>query len=80
MSKKFKILFGLEQQGHIETIKDYFDKHPVRTIENEGKEIIINPLFYKHHWDEIGRIIGWCPFTACLEYFKYESKPPEATQ
>ena len=73
-----KILIGLEAQGHIKTIENYFKNNPVRIIKNtEGEDIKINPVFHKYHWDEIGRIIGWCPFNACLEYFKYLEKNKE---
>jgi hypothetical protein len=71
--KKIRILFGLEAQGHIQTIQNYFDKH-TRTIERNGKQIVIDPRFNMSDWKKIGEIIGWCPFTACLHWFKYQDK------
>jgi hypothetical protein len=30
--------------------------------------------YSKHVWDGIGKIIGWCPFTAALSYFEWLNK------
>ena len=68
--KKIKIAIGLEQQGHIETIENYFKKYETRFIEANGKKI--DPKFAYYHWEDIGRIIGWCPLTACLAWFEYQ--------
>lgn len=54
-----KVLFGLEQQGHIQTIEDILERF------GPGME------YSKEVWEIIGEKIGWCPFTAALSYFKY---------
>lgn len=30
--------------------------------------------YNKYVWEEIGREIGWCPFTATLSYFQSKNK------
>ena len=49
------IKFGLEQQGHIETIE--------RMLEDLGSN--------EYSWKKIGKEIGWCPETACYHYVWY---------
>lgn len=51
-----KIAFGLEAQGHIETIE--------RLLTKWGKNY--------HAWIDIGAAIGWDPLTACINYREYQ--------
>jgi len=53
--KGLKILFGLEQQGHIPKIEEM--------LKDLGST--------KMSWELIGKEIGWCPFTACASYVRY---------
>lgn len=64
--KGFKIKFGLEQQGHIETIE--------RELERWNKDCEKDMIYCKYVWDDIGQKIGWCPMTAALHYFEYLNK------
>lgn len=73
--KDIKVVFGLEAQGHIPTIeaiiKRWNDSFKEQFTDNEYS---VNMMYSKHVWDEIGKAIGWCPFTAALNYFEYMSK------
>jgi hypothetical protein len=65
--KNLKIVFGLEAQEHIPTIQAELK----RWNENEYNT---DMTYNKHVWEGIGKIIGWCPFTACLSYFEWLHK------
>lgn len=65
-----KIVFGLEAQGHIPTIEAIIERWNNVKLESYPDESV-NMIYSKHVWEEIGRTIGWCPFTACLYYFEY---------
>ena len=70
MSEKgVKVVFGLEAQGHMPTIKRILDKWNEPIIENQ-----VDMTFSKCVWEEIGKAIGWCPFTAALSYFQIKNK------
>jgi len=56
--KGLVIKFGLEQQGHIETIE--------RILDDLGSN--------EYSWQKIGKEIGWCPNTACYYYVSYLRK------
>ena len=65
-----KPVFGLEAQGHIPTIERIIK----RWNDSYARDYPKNPLnmiYQEHVWQEIGREIGWSPFTACLYYFRY---------
>ncbi|CAM1357638.1 hypothetical protein [Tenacibaculum halocynthiae] len=64
-----KVVFGLEAQGHLPTIKKILDKWNEPRIENQ-----VDMTYCKHVWEEIGKEIGWCPFTAALSYFQIKNK------
>ncbi len=66
-NKNLKIVFGLEAQGHIPTIQAELKKW------NEN-EYETDMTYNKHVWEKIGKIIGWCPFTASLAYFEWLDK------
>lgn len=68
-NKGVKVVFGLEAQGHLPTIKRILDKWNEPTIENQ-----VDMTYSKHVWEEIGKEIGWCPFTAALSYFEILNK------
>lgn len=53
--KGFTIKFGLEQQGHIETIE--------KTLDELGSN--------DYSWKKIGELIGWCPNAARDYYIVY---------
>jgi hypothetical protein len=58
MEKKgVKIKFGLEQQGHIDTIEKMLDEFGSATSE--------------YIWEKIGKEIGWCHKTAAFYYIEY---------
>lgn len=59
--KPNKVLFGLEAQGHIKTIEDYFARF-------EDKELM---MYDCNAWSAISEKIGWSPFGAAMAYFKY---------
>lgn len=67
--KGMKVLFGLEAQGHIPTIEKILDRW-----NNNDDGIEVDMTYAKCVWDEIGKEIGWCPFTAALSYFEYKNK------
>ncbi len=71
--KGLKVKFGLEAQGHIETIECILDKW---NNVNDGHDI--DMTYSTHVWNDIGKEIGWCPLTACLSYFKYKSNRANA--
>lgn len=69
-----KIGFGLESQGHINTIERILKKWNESFNEQYPEHPIKDTMTYdKSVWEEIGKTIGWEPFTACLHYFKYKS-------
>lgn len=72
--KGLKMVFGLEAQGHLPTIKRILDKWNEPMIENQ-----VDMTYSKCVWDEIGREIGWCPFTASLSYFQYIANKQKAS-
>lgn len=65
-----KVVFGLEAQGHIPTIESIINKWN-ESYKNHYPDEPLNMIYSKHVWEEIGKKIGWCPFTACLNYFEY---------
>lgn len=67
-AKKVKVVFGLEAQGHLPTIE--------RILNKWNDEV--DMTYSIHVWEEIGREIGWCPFTAALHYFNYMNKKNKA--
>lgn len=67
--KGMKMVFGLEAQGHIPTIEKILSKWNEPIIENQS-----DMTYAKCVWEEIGREIGWCPFTAALSYFEMKNK------
>lgn len=64
-NKGLGVVFGLEAQGHIPTIEAEIKRW------NEGIEYGNDMTFCKAVWEDIGKKIGWCPFTAALYYFEY---------
>lgn len=71
--KDIKVVFGLEAQGHIPTIQAELK----RWNDSYKKDYPNEPLdmsYSKHVWDGIGKLIGWCPFTAALYYFEWLSE------
>lgn len=73
--KKVKAVFGLVAQGHIPTIEQIIEKHNESYKNHFPDDKPLNMMFTKYVWEDIGKQIGWCPFTASLAYFKYlESK------
>jgi len=71
-----RIVFGLEAQGHIPTIEAEIKRWNDYYKEQFPNEEPINMMYSKHVWDKIGKIIGWCPFTAALYYFEYLQTNP----
>jgi hypothetical protein len=73
--KNLRVAFGLEQQGHIPAIQailkkwndSYKEQYPDEWDES-------SMMFSKDVWNEIGKKIGWEPFTASLYYFEYLNK------
>ena len=55
--KGLKVLFGLEQQGHIATIEKILNEFGSATSE--------------YVWEKIGKEIGWCPNAAARRYIEY---------
>lgn len=74
INKNIKVVFGLEQQGHIPTIEAIIKRWNDSYKDQFPDEKPINMMYSKHVWDEIGRKIGWCSFTAALYYFEYLSE------
>lgn len=70
-NKGIKISFGLEAQGHIPTIQAELKKWNDSFKEDFPDKKPIDMSYSKHVWEGIGKIIGWCPFTAALAYFKF---------
>lgn len=71
--KGLKVVFGLEAQGHIPTIEAII-KRKQEHYNKSFPDDYTNVMYAKHVWDEIGKKIGWCSFTACLYYFRYLDK------
>lgn len=57
-----KVSFGI--QGKIEVIETILTKW-------NDNDIGTDMTYSKVVWNEIGKKIGWCPFTASLHYFEY---------
>ena len=73
-NKDVKIVFGLEAQGHIQTIQAELKRWNDSYKEQFPNEEPLDMTYSKHVWDGIGKIIGWCPFTAVLSYFEWLNK------
>lgn len=72
-NKDFKVSFGLEAQGHIPTIQAELKRWNESYAEQFPDEPL-DMIYSKHVWQDIGKIIGWCPFTAALDYLKWLHK------
>ena len=72
--KWLKVVFGLESQGHIPTIQAEIKRWNDSYKEQFPNEEPLDMTYSKHVWDGIGKIIGWCPFTAALSYFEWLNK------
>ena len=72
--KGLKVVFGLEAQGHISTIEAELKRWNDSYKEQFPNEEPLDMVYSKHVWDGIGKIIGWCPFTAALSYFEWLNK------
>lgn len=79
-TQNVKVVFGLVAQGHIPTIQKEIQRWNDSYKEQFPNEPPVNMAYSKHVWDGIGRIIGWCPFTAALAYFEWLSEQPTASQ
>lgn len=74
-----KMVFGLEAQGHIPTIEAII-KRWEDSYKEQYPEEPLSMMYSKHVWEEIGKKIGWCSFTAALHYFEYlDSKKTKQT-
>ena len=73
-NKKVKIVFGLEAQGHIPTIQAEIRRWNDSYKEQFPDEPPLDMAYSKHVWEGIGKMIGWCPFTAALSYFEWLKK------
>lgn len=69
-----KIAFGLEAQGHIPVIQAIIKKENDHFTENFPDEKPLDFTYEKRVWEKIGKQIGWEPFTASLEYFRWLEK------
>ena len=67
----FKIVFGLEAQGHIPTIQAELKRWNDNYKKQFPNEEPLDMSYSKDVWEGIGKIIGWCPFSAALRYFEY---------
>lgn len=72
--KNVRVVFGLEAQGHIPTIQAEIKRWNESFKEQFPNEQPIDMSYKKHVWEKIGKIIGWCPFTASLAYFEWLNK------
>ncbi len=72
--KNVRVVFGLEAQGHIPTIQAEIKRWNELFKEQYPNETPIDMSYEKHVWEKIGKIIGWCPFTASLAYFDWLNK------
>ena len=62
--KEVQLLFGLEAQGHIETIESF--------IQDNKYDYWNDRNFDK--WRDLAKVIGWCPVTANNHYIEYLQK------
>lgn len=69
-----KVVFGLEAQGHIPTIQAEIKRWNDSYKKQFPNEKPLDMSYSKHVWEDIGKIIGWCPFTAALSYFEWLNK------
>lgn len=72
--KGMKVVFGLEAQGHIPTIQAEIKRRNDSYKEQYPNEKPLDMTYSKDVWEDIGKMIGWCPFTAALSYFKWLNK------
>ena len=70
IKSNIKVVFGLEAQGHIPTIQAEIKRWNDSFKEQYPDSKNVDMSYEKHVWEKIGKIIGWCPFTACLSYFE----------
>lgn len=69
--KPVKITFGI-QPKHLEVINTLLAKYDSIEIGGELHPGIM--LYSEAFWQEVGKQIGWLPFTIALHYFKYINK------
>lgn len=66
-----KVVFGLEAQGHIPIIESEIKRWNESFKKQYPDSENVDMIYEKHVWEKIGKIIAWCPFSACLSYFEY---------
>jgi hypothetical protein len=78
--KDLKVVFGLEAQGHIPTIQAEIKRWNDLYRNQYPNEPPLDMSYTKHVWDGVGKIIGWCPFTAALSYFEWLNENTKQSQ
>lgn len=73
-AKGLKITFGI-QPKHIEVIEALLKMYD--DIEIKGEKHPGMMLYSEHFWDEVGKKVGWLPFTIALHYFKSRFYKPK---
>ena len=66
-----RVVFALEVREHIPTIQSEIKRWNDSFKEHYPDSENVDISYEKHVWDKIGKIIGQCPFTACLSYFEW---------
>lgn len=61
VNKKFKVLFGLEAQGHIPLVEERLKTWWPRFSDKNKFKV----------WEDIAKEIGWIDYAACESYIKY---------
>lgn len=69
--KGIKVVFGLEEQGHIPTIQAELKRWNDSYKEQFPNSEPLDMSYSTHVWEGIGKIIGWSPFNAALSYFEW---------
>ena len=75
--KKIKMMFGL-QEHHINRINE--ERARWNQPDNYIPGTVPDAILIEEFWGQLGRELGWAPFTLALHYFKAECRIIDNTQ
>jgi hypothetical protein len=70
---EIKMTFGIQPE-HIELIESVRDWYNNIDLPGVPKERQLDMIYSQALWNEVGKKIGWDPFTICLYYFRHLDK------
>ena len=70
---EIKMTFGIQPE-HIQVIESIRERYNNINLPGVPKERQPDMIFSEALWKEVGRQVGWDPFTICLCYFRHLNK------